>query len=51
MPMVIVQLKQNLENLEELKICADIINEMLSTFYKTPEEVVSISRLVFSCTF
>ena len=39
MPMVIGQLKVNMEGFEELKVCADIMNEMLSSFYKVPEMV------------
>ena len=42
-PMVIGQLKANMEKFEELKVCADIINEMLSSFDRIPDMVSSLS--------
>jgi len=39
-PMIIGQLKMNMKNFEELKICSDILNEMLSN-YDSVERVVS----------
>ena len=37
--MVIGQLKTSIEKFEELKVCADIMNEMLSSFYRVTEVV------------
>ena len=31
-PMIISQLKMNMENFEELQVCSDILNEMLASY-------------------
>lgn len=36
-PMVVGQLRANMEKFEELKICADIMNEILSSFDRGPD--------------
>lgn len=38
-PMIIGQLRLNMSNFEEFKVCADILNEMLSNFVKSESMV------------
>ncbi|XP_012553779.2 dedicator of cytokinesis protein 1 isoform X1 [Hydra vulgaris] len=53
--MIVGQLKASIEKFEELKVCADILNEMLSSFYRITEvgdtdyDISYISTNLFHC--
>lgn len=42
--MIIAQLKMNMKKFEELKICSDILNEMLSNYDNVERVVSTFSR-------
>ena len=46
MPMVINQLIQYLEKMEDLQICIDILNDLLTVLTKGPDVVVCIKFII-----
>ena len=51
LPMVINQLVWYLERMEDLQICIDIMNDLLTTLTKPAQLVVSLNLVFFHCAF
>lgn len=47
LPMVVGQVRSNIEQFEELKVCADIMNEMFSSFYLDESKMVGLCSFHF----